>query len=111
MRLPARRHAAQLTRMLETMAQLTHFTSLPFEQLLRLEAAQLPYRRHRHRRLGHRQRAHPLGPADLHDAGHPVSLIVVNDQPAPMGDLPLPTELPIYFVKQNWDELETIKLD
>ena len=42
-RLPASRHAAQLTRMLETMAQLTHFTSLPFEQLLRLEAGQLPY--------------------------------------------------------------------
>src|SRR5574342_85993 len=42
-RLPASRHAAQLTRILETLAQLTHFTQLSFDQLLRLEAAQLPF--------------------------------------------------------------------
>ena len=26
-------------------------------------------------------------------------------------DLPLPDELPIYYVRPNWDELETIQLD
>ena len=47
----------------------------------------------------------------LHDAGHPVSLIVANEEAQPLGDLPVPDELPIYFVKKNWDHLETIQLD
>jgi uncharacterized protein (DUF58 family) len=108
-RLPASRHAAQLTRILETMAQLTPFTSLPFDQLLRLEAPQLPF--------GATVIAvsaivsEPILSAllALHDAGHPVSLILANDQPP--ADLPASDELPVYYVRQNWDELETLQLD
>lgn len=110
-RLPASRHSAQLARLLETMAQLTHFTSLPFEQLLRLEAPQLPY--------GATVIAvsalvnEPILSAllTLHAAGHPVSLIIANDQPATMAGAPLPDQLPVYYIQQNWDELETIQLD
>jgi uncharacterized protein (DUF58 family) len=110
-RLPASRHAAQLTRILETMAQLTQFTALPFDQLLRLEAAQLPY--------GATVIAvsaivsEPILSAllSLHDAGHPVSLIIANDEAQPLADLPSPDELPIYYVRQNWDEIEALQLD
>ena len=110
-RVPPSRHAAQLTRILEITAQLTHFTTLPFDQLLRLEAPQLTY--------GATVVAvssivnEPILSAllTLHDAGHPVSLIIANDQDQPMGELPVPVELPIYYVKQNWDELETLELD
>lgn len=110
-RLPASRHGAQLTRILETMAQLTPFTRLHFDELLRLEAAQLPY--------GATLLAvsaivtEPILSAllTLHDAGHPVALIVANDQPQPLADLVSPDELPIYYVRQNWDELEALQLD
>ena len=34
-RLPASRHSTQMVRMLETLAQLTHFTLMPLDQLLR----------------------------------------------------------------------------
>lgn len=110
-RLPASRHAAQLTRILETMAQLTHFTALHFDELLRLEAVNLPY--------GATVIAvsaivnEPILSAllALHDAGHPVSLIIANDKPQPAADLASPDELPIYYVRQNWDEIETLRLD
>ena len=42
-RLPASRHASQMVRILETLAQMTHFTLMPLDQLLRLEAANLPF--------------------------------------------------------------------
>ena len=42
-RLPASRHASQMVRVLETLAQMTHFTMLPLDQLLRLEAPNLPF--------------------------------------------------------------------
>lgn len=110
-RLPTSRHGAQLTRILETMAQLTPFTNLPFDQLLRVEAAQLPY--------GATVIAvsaivtEPILSAllALHDAGHPVSLIITSEQEQPLADLPSPDELPIYYVRQNWDEIETLQLD
>jgi uncharacterized protein (DUF58 family) len=110
-RLPASRHAAQLTRILETMAQLTPFTALPFDQLLRLEAPQLPF--------GATVIAvsaivsEPILSAllALHDAGHPVSLILTNDQPESLADLPASDVLPVYYIQQNWDELETLQLD
>lgn len=110
-RLPASRHAAQLTRILETMAQLTHFTSLPFDQLLRLEAAQMPYGATVVAVSAIVNEAILSALLALHDAGHPVSLIIANDQAHPMGALPVPDEVPIFYVKQNWDELETLQLD
>ncbi len=110
-RLPASRHAAQLTRILETMAQLTHFTSLPFDQLLRLEAGQMPYGATVIAVSSIVNEAILAALLALHDAGHPVSLIIANDEAAPMGDLPVPVELPIYYVRQNWDELEAFQLD
>ena len=109
-RLPASRHVSQLTRILETLAQLTYFTLLPFDQLLRIEASQLPF--------GASLVAvsaivtEPILSAllALQDAGHPVALIAVGE--SPMARLPaVPAELPIYLVTKNWTELETLELD
>jgi uncharacterized protein (DUF58 family) len=108
-RLPASRHATQLMRVLETLAQLTHFTSLPFEQLLRLEAPQLPF--------GATVIAvsavvtEPIEAAllALHDAGHPVALVTV----AAAGRAPatrLPPGLPVFTVAENWTELAALEL-
>jgi uncharacterized protein (DUF58 family) len=110
-RLPASRHGAQLTRILETMAQLTHFTNLPFDQLLRLEAAQMPYGATVLAISAIVDEAILAALLALHDTGHPVSLIVANDEAPMPADLPLPDELPIYYVRPNWDELETLQLD
>jgi uncharacterized protein (DUF58 family) len=109
-RLPATRHAEQLTRVLETMAQLTHFTLMPFDQLLRLEAPTLPF--------GASVVAvsaiatEPIQAAllALHDAGHPTALVLVAD-PGRVPRTSLPAAIPVYVVTQNWTELETLELD
>ncbi len=108
-RLPATRHATQLTRILETMAQLTHFTLMPFEQLLRVEAPTLPF--------GASVVAisaiatEPIQAAllALHDAGHPTALVLVAD-PGRVPATSLPASIPVYVVTQNWTELETLEL-
>jgi uncharacterized protein (DUF58 family) len=109
-RLPASRHAAQLTRILETLAQLTHFTQLSFDQLLRLEAAQLPFGASLIAVSAIVNEAILAALLAIHDGGHPVSLIVVHDGERPPV-MPLPGELDIYFVSQNWIELESLELD
>ncbi len=109
-RVPASRHGSQLTRLLEVMARLTHFTWMPFDQLLRREAASLPF--------GATVIAvsalatEPIQAAllALHDAGHPVALVVV----AEAGRVPetsLPISIPVYPVTENWTDLATLELD
>ncbi len=109
-RLPASRHGAQLTRILETLAQLTHFTQLSFDQLLRLEAGQLPFGASLVAVSAIVNEAILAALLAMHDAGHPVSLIVVHDDERPPV-MPLPSELDVYFVNQNWSEIEALELD
>jgi len=103
-RLPASRHADQLTRILEALAGVTFFPMLPFERMLRHEAAQLPF--------GAAVLAvsalvnEPILSAllDLQSAGHPVALIAVG---RPETFAP-PPDLRVYWVTQKWDELESV---
>jgi uncharacterized protein (DUF58 family) len=109
-RLPATRHASQLTRLLETMAQLTHFTLMPFDQLLRLEAPTLPFGASVVAVSGVVTEAIQAALLALYDAGHPVSLVVVAeaDRRPPIR---LPDSIPVYFVLPRWAELHAFELD
>ena len=108
-RLPASRHVSQMQRILETLAQLTHFTLMPFDQLLRLEAPLLPF--------GASLIAvsaivsEPILAAllDLHAAGHPAALVVISAA-AREPVVTLPDEIPVYFVSENWTELDALEL-
>jgi uncharacterized protein (DUF58 family) len=110
-RLPPSRHASQLTRILETLAQLTHFSFLGFDDLLRVEAPQLAY--------GATVLAvsailtEPLLSAllDLQASGHPAALILIGELPQrALGQMET-AQLPVYGVTQNWTDLETLHLD
>jgi uncharacterized protein (DUF58 family) len=106
LRIPASRHPAHLTRLLEALAQLTVFTLSPFETLLRAEMPQLPF--------GATLIAvsaivnEPILSAllDLRASGHPIALILVGRPPAE----PLPPEVPIYVVTENWTDLERMEV-
>lgn len=114
-RLPAARRSDQPMRILETLAQLTFFTFLPFENLLRAEARHLPY--------GATLIAITAivgGPMlsallDLRAAGHPVALIIVGRPPSTprrsaQTAAPLPPELPVYYVTENWKEMSQVTM-
>ncbi len=104
-RLPASRHTAQATRILETLAQLTPFTFLPFETLLEIEAAQLPYGATVVAVSAVTNEAVLAELLDLRAAGHPTALILVGQPPGSQGALALPPELLAYFVTKNWTEM------
>jgi uncharacterized protein (DUF58 family) len=109
-RLPASRHAAQLTRILETLALATHFTLMPLDRLLRLEAPYLAFGASVIAVTAVVNDAILTALLDLYDAGHPVALIVV----ASAGRTPaigLPPEVPVYFVTENWTDLAALELD
>jgi len=109
-RLPASRHATQLVRILETLAQLTLFTMMPLDQLLRLEAPNLPFGASVVAVSAVVNDAILTALLDLRAAGHPVALIVI----AEIGRAPtvaLPEEIPVYFVTDNWTDLEALELD
>jgi uncharacterized protein (DUF58 family) len=109
-RLPATRHASQLTRILETMAQLTHFTLMPFDQLLRLEAPSLPFGATVVVISSVATEAVQMALLALLDAGHPVALVVVaeDDRRPPIS---LPDSIPVYFVAPHWSNLHALELD
>ncbi len=109
-RLPATRHATQLTRILETMAQLTHFTLMPFEQLLRVEAPTLPFGASIVAISAIANEPIQAALLALHDAGHPTALVLVAD-PGRVPVTRLPASLPVYVVTQNWTELDALELD
>jgi len=103
-RLPASRHATQLGLILEALAGLTYFSLLPFERLLRLEAAALPFGA---ALLAVSALTHePILSAllDLRAAGHPTTLIAIGHPPATT----LPPEVPVYWTDKRWTELETL---
>lgn len=103
-RLPASRHPDQLTRILEVLAGVTYFPMLPFDQMLRHEAAQLQF--------GAQVIAvsplitEPILTAllDLQRAGHPAVLVGVGRSAWP----DLPPELPVYWTQQSWETLESV---
>jgi uncharacterized protein (DUF58 family) len=109
-RLPASRHASQMVRILETLAQMTHFTLMPLDQLLRLEAPNLPFGASLIAVSAIANEAILTALLDLRAAGHPVALIVIAEASrAP--SVALPEDIPVYFVTQNWTELEALELD
>jgi uncharacterized protein (DUF58 family) len=104
-RLPAARRPDQLTRILETLAQLTYFTLMPFEKLLHLEASQLPFGATIIAISPLAREPILSGLLDLRAGGHPVALIAVG-RAAP----PAPPELPVYAVEGDWRTMEQISL-
>jgi uncharacterized protein (DUF58 family) len=109
-RLPASRHSSQLVRILETLAQMTHFTLMPLDQLLRLEAPNLPFGASLVAVSAIANEAILTTLIDLRAAGHPVALIVVAEANRAPG-VALPIDIPVYFVTDNWTELEALELD
>jgi uncharacterized protein (DUF58 family) len=109
-RLPASRHSAQLTRILETLALATHFTLMPLDQLLRLEAPHLAFGSSVIAVSAIVTEAILTALLDLHDAGHPVAFIVVA-APGRIPAVSLPAEIPVYFVTESWSELAALELD
>ena len=109
-RLPASRHGSQMVRILETLAQMTHFTLLPLDQLMRLEAPNLPFGASLVAVSAVANDAILTTLIDLRAAGHPVALVVVAE-PGRAPKVSLPTNIPVYFVTENWTELEAIELD
>ena len=104
--LRASRHATQQTLILEALAQLTYPPVLPFDRLLRIEAPRLPYGA-----TILAVSAIVTGPIlsallDLRLAGHPIALVTVGRRP----DRPVPPDLPVYCVTENWTELKTLDL-
>ncbi len=109
-RLPASRHSAQLVRILETLAQMTHFTLMPLDQLMRLEAPALPFGASLIAVSAVANDAMLTTLLDLHAAGHPVALIVIAEA-SRVPAIALPNDVPVFFVTQNWTELEALDLD
>ena len=108
-RLPATRHASQLTRILEVMAQLTHFTLMPFEHMLRIEASTLPFGASIIAVSALATEPIQAALLALHDAGHPTALVLVSD-PGRVPATSLPPSIPVYVVTQNWTELDALEL-
>ena len=92
------------------MAQLTHFTLRPFEQLLRVEAPTLPFGASIVAISSIANESIQAALLALHDAGHPTALVLVAD-PGRVPATSLPASIPVYVVTQNWTELETLELD
>ena len=117
LRLPASRHPGQLTRLLEAFAQLTVFTLLPFEKLLRAEMPSLPYGATLVAVSAIVNESILSALLDLRENGHPVALILVGAHPSTSSlrgsaqdALPLPPEIPVYAVTGNWMDMEGLEI-
>jgi uncharacterized protein (DUF58 family) len=109
-RVPAARHPGQLTRLLEVMARLTHFTLMPFDRLLQLEAANLPFGASVIAVSALATEAIQAALLSLRDAGHPVALALVAE-PGRVPVAALPASIPVYPVTQSWRDIEALELD
>ena len=107
-RLPASRHADHELRLLEMLAQLTYFTVTQFDQLLRAEAARLPFGATLIVITALVTDSILAELLNLRRAGHPVALIVVGLPPPPAGPESL---IPTHYLATNWTDLETLTLD
>jgi uncharacterized protein (DUF58 family) len=123
-RLPASRHNQHEQRLLEILAQITYFTNVHFDQLLRAEAPSLPYGTTLIIITTLLTDSLQTQLLNLRRAGHPVAIILVDTrlsrQPSALGatntqspNLPFSFSplLPIYTLTQNWTDLEALKLD
>lgn len=106
-RLPASRHAAQATNILETLAQLTPLVFFSFEDLLRAERPNLPVGATLIVVSAVVTQAILAALLDVQARGHPVALITVGPPP----EWTKTVEMPIYSVTQDWRTLETLTLD
>jgi uncharacterized protein (DUF58 family) len=102
---PASRRSDQQARILESLAQLTYMTLIPFERLLREEAPHFPYGATIVVVSAIMNEPIATTLLDLQTAGHPIALVIVGQPPAV--EMPM---LPTYFVTQNWMEMEQLEL-
>ncbi len=106
MHVPASRHASQPLQLLEALAQIDVPPLIPFEDLIRLESARLPY--------GTTVLAissiatDPIlsGLLDLRSSGHPIGLISIGRQPTRS----IPPQIPYSVVTENWTDMTSIDL-
>jgi uncharacterized protein (DUF58 family) len=106
-RVPASRHNAQLTAILETLARLTYFTFLSFDSLLRIELPRLPYGANVIAVTAILSEPILSALLDVRAAGHPVALVLVGNPVTP----DLPPDLPTYFVGKDWSEIDRLELE
>ncbi len=108
--LPASRHGEHELRLLELLAQITYFTHIHFEQLLRAEAGRFAYGA----TLVIVSTLYTEGIVaqllNLRRLGHPVALILVGARYVAQRPMQSREGLPVYYVTDNWTDLETIKL-
>ena len=106
-RLPASRHSAHLTHLLDTLSRLTYFILMPFQDLIRLEASSLPY--------GANVVAISPVVSDpilssllgLCAAGHPTTLLTVGDGPYQAS----PPEIPTHELRIEIQELRSATVE
>ncbi len=98
-RLPATRHSSQATRILETLAQLTYFTQLPFETLIASETPHLPYGATV--LVVTALLTEPIASAllTLRSATHPVAVIAIGA----LAEIQLPPDIPLYSMNEAWE--------
>ncbi len=104
--LAASRHPQQSTHILEALAQLNTTPLLAFDQMLRLELPRLPYGASIFAITSLLNENILNALLDLRSKGHPLALILVGRQP----DRPVPPDVPLYVVRENWTELTALQL-
>jgi uncharacterized protein (DUF58 family) len=104
--LAASRHPQQATRILEALAQLNSVPLLTFDRMLQLERPRLPYGASIFAVTSLLNENILNALLDLRGKGHPVALILVGRQP----DRPVPPDVPLYVVRENWTELTALHL-
>ena len=104
--LPASRHTLQAGRVLDAMAELNSISLLAFDDLLRLEQPRLPYGASIFAITSLLNDAILDGLLSLRRKGHPVAMILVGRQL----DRPVPPEVPLCVVHENWTELTALNL-
>lgn len=107
-RLPPSRHTTQAVQILETLAQLTPFTFLGFDGVVRLEAPELPFGTTLVAVTAVLTESILSALLDARANGHPVALIVIG--PPPDENSLSGFDMPVYSVAQNWTDLETLQL-
>jgi uncharacterized protein (DUF58 family) len=104
--LPASRHSLQAGRLLDALAELDSMPLLAFDHLLRLEQRRLPYGASLFAITSLINDAILDGLLSLRRKGHPVALILVGRQL----DRPVPADVPLCVVRENWTELAALNL-
>ncbi len=104
--LAASRHAQQAAHLLEALAELNSMPLLTFDRLLQMERPRLPYGASIFAITSLLNENILNALIDLRTKGHPVALILVGRQP----DRPVPPNVPLYVVRENWTELKALNL-